>query len=176
MQGTPRILATRALNGLQALRRWTPPGGRAAVFRLIWNQWPTARRFQRRNSSGNHCVLGCPGLAEDSIEHYCRCHIVRSFARRRRLGLVFNDGYALPSWTMTPSSDYGTEDRKSKGIRTALCVYAVYGATNAARQTGGVEESVAHGLLAQHVKCKGRHSWACGCIQNSGRVLAKIAR
>lgn len=99
-EGNPRTQACRVIRRLEALRSLVPPRVTAAVFSTIWNSWATARRFQKRSCSSNRCVLGCPGRAEDSLEHYGRCQVVLGFACRR-LNLRFKDDYALPSWMLT---------------------------------------------------------------------------
>ena len=45
----------------------------------MWNRWCTARRFQEDGT----CVFGCPGEAQDSIEHYAHCPSQVSFARTK---------------------------------------------------------------------------------------------
>ncbi len=65
----PRRLVRRVLSRLEQLRNLVAPRVTAAYFSALWNRWTTARRFQQRHESHNICVLGCGGLAEDSIEH-----------------------------------------------------------------------------------------------------------
>ena len=54
-----------------------PPRVKAALVRTWFNGWCTGRRFQRQDCS---CIFGCS--AEDSIEHYSECRVVKDFAWR----------------------------------------------------------------------------------------------
>lgn len=56
------------------------PRVQAACFSTIWNRWCTFRRYQQRRSPRNICMLGCEGMAEDSIEHYVHCKAARKVA------------------------------------------------------------------------------------------------
>ena len=69
----------RALRRLSNAFRLTTPRVAIILFRSLWNGWCTARRFQEEGS----CVFGCPGEAQDSIEHYAFCPVQVSFARDR---------------------------------------------------------------------------------------------
>ena len=75
LPGAPLRVDRRVLRRLEALRGLVPPRVSAAALSTLWNRWCTCRHFQRRGL----CVLGCPS-AEDSIEHYGRCPIIRQFA------------------------------------------------------------------------------------------------
>ena len=71
---TPLGQAARTSHrNLNELKKFLPPRVCASVFRTIANGWCTHRRFQQRFCNTNKCMFGCPGEAEDSIEHYCRC-------------------------------------------------------------------------------------------------------
>ena len=65
---------------LCSLRTLVSPRVQSACFSTIWNRWCTPRRFQKRDSGDNRCLLGCGGCAEDSIGHYARCRAVRRTA------------------------------------------------------------------------------------------------
>ena len=82
LPGPEARTARQILRRLGRLGALVPPRIAAACFSTIWNRWVTARRFQRRGLPCNRCVLGCPGHAEDSIEHYSRCAVVWAFAAR----------------------------------------------------------------------------------------------
>ncbi len=77
----PRIAVARILDHLNRLRGSVAPRVQSACFGTVWNRWTTFRRFQRRHSKENRCMLGCEGQAEDSIEHYAHCRAVRRVAR-----------------------------------------------------------------------------------------------
>ena len=125
--GNPRILATRALRKRADLKDLVPPRVVAAVFSAMWNRWPTARRFQERSSPDNRCVLGCPGKAEDSLEHYARCRVLLDVASRQ-LNLRFKDDDALPFW-MLVADDRLMHKAAEMLTRIAVLVYAAYWTT-----------------------------------------------
>ena len=125
-----RVKVSRAVEVLQVLPRLVPPRVLAAVWRLWWNGWCTARRFQGKGC----CRLGCGGDAEDSIEHYCLCPRLAEFAwkfmrvpfhgldycARRRQFLLLD--------SVLPDPAHLT--------RCALKVAAMYSVLNLARATG----------------------------------------
>ena len=141
LERTPRVLAARAVRGFSALRSLVPPRVVAAVFSTIWNRWPTARRHQQRSGGANRCQLGCPGGAEDSIEHYSHCAALRDFASRR-LNFHAPDGF-LPFWCMVCDSD------PKILTKSAIVAYAGYRATNTARHAGGLSSERAAEMLGQ---------------------------
>ena len=64
-----RHLAQRVLNRFQTLCKVLPPRARASYFKMLWNGWTTAARFQQRMP----CVLCRGETTEDRIEHYVHC-------------------------------------------------------------------------------------------------------
>lgn len=56
-----------------------------AMHSTLWSRWTTERRNQRRHANTCRCRLGCPRGpgAQDSIEHYACCPVVRDFGRRK---------------------------------------------------------------------------------------------
>lgn len=122
----PRVAADRFLNRIVELRARVPPRVSAAVLGTAWNRWCTARRFQRRESAANTCLLGCGGGAEDSIEHYSRCRILRAF---HASVLDIQDDFLLPMWLGTADAARHPELH----TRGAIGAYAAYTVTNAAR-------------------------------------------
>lgn len=78
--GVEAITAATIEKRLGVLRKLVAPRVQAAVFSTLWNRWCTPRRFQRRGCQENQCLLGCGGMAEDSIEHYSFCKAVRAVA------------------------------------------------------------------------------------------------
>jgi hypothetical protein len=142
----PRVAATRALAGLRTLRALVPPRVSAAVLSTMWNRWTTARRFQRRA----RCTLGCSLSAEDSIEHYCRCPVVRTVASER-LGVHDIDGSFLQLFTLV-ANELRSAPRKSRLVRAAVLTYATYRSTQAARCTGGWTMERATESMVQYIK------------------------
>ena len=70
-------VARRAENRLQSAFSLVSPRVAIVFFGTLWNRWCTARRFQEEGA----CIFGCPGEAQDSIEHYTRCPVQLHFAR-----------------------------------------------------------------------------------------------
>ena len=141
----PRVLADRLLSTMKSLRSKAPPRVAVAVLSTAWNRWCTARRFQKRGTAANNCVLGCGGGAEDSIEHYARCRCVRKF-HAQDLGIPGD--YLLPIW-LNVDGISRTDEQK---VRAAIGAYAVYNTTNAARQEGGWADHVAIRALQQSAR------------------------
>jgi hypothetical protein len=77
----PHRLADKIHRRLLQLRRLVSPRVLTSVWKLLWNGWITGRRFQNRSTT--FCLFRCSDTAEDSIEHYVRCPIIREFARRK---------------------------------------------------------------------------------------------
>ena len=97
------------------------PRVQAATWKLIWNGWCTARRFQQRRCQKNTCKLGCSKTAEDSIEHYVHCPVVvKVAALRLRLYDLSLADFLLASASMS----------KERIAKTVLLTYAVFRATN----------------------------------------------
>ena len=102
---------------------FSPPRVCASVFRTIANGWCTHRRFQQRFCATNKCMLGCPGEAEDSIEHYCRCPVTLEVLRAQ-LNITVSPQRGLAFWLMDcPRS-------KDMAICSALSCYAAYSTFN----------------------------------------------
>ena len=160
LQGVPRIQASRALRGFADLRELVPPRVVAAVFSTIWNRWPTARRSQRRAARECRCQLGCPGRAEDSIEHYSHCAVLHGFASRR-LNFHVTGGF-LPVWCLVHGSD------PTMRTKAALMAYVGYRATNTARHMGGTTPNHATEMLGQLLYDAVRdHREAAAVVNNS---------
>ena len=110
------------------------PRVQSACFSTIWNRWCTPRRFQNRDSKSNVCLLGCGGLAVDSIEHYARCRSVRTvasdFLRWGRCLTVDIDHFMLASEALRDDPDIL--------ICVAVLIYSTYNSTNHLRFKGVV--------------------------------------
>jgi hypothetical protein len=146
LPGLPRVVASRALAGLKALRSLVPPRVSAAVLSTMWNRWTTARRFQRRA----RCTLGCSLSAEDSIEHYSRCPVVRTVASNR-LGMYDTGASFLPLFNLV-ADELRSEPRKSRLVRAAVLTYATYRSTQTARYAGGLTTERAAEYMVQYIK------------------------
>jgi hypothetical protein len=120
----------RVHRNLQKLSNLVPPRICAAVWRFLWNGWCTAGRYQQGGQPNDRCWLGCGETAQDKIEHYCRCPIVKQvFWTKMHVDLHPSAG--LPCFCLaTPAQD----DDDTLAI-TALGVYAVYMGTNHYRNT-----------------------------------------
>ena len=113
--------------GLKLTKAFTlvTPRVAIAMFRAWLNAWCTARRFQDRCK---RCVFHCDGAgAEDSLEHYAHCQVVRDFARK---------SLQLPDSSVGRTCALLCLNRDvSDEIYTLqlLLLYAVYSATNSLR-------------------------------------------
>ncbi|CAK0888681.1 unnamed protein product [Prorocentrum cordatum] len=146
LPGFPRILAERFLASRRRLERLVPPRVIAATFRTAWNGRCTARRFQQRDQPHDICMLGCSLAAKDSIQHYCRCSAVRRF---HAASLRMESECLLPWWLGVHIQQARDDDKLALA---ALGVYAVYRATNAARQVGGLCSAAAGRALQQALR------------------------
>ena len=167
----PRRLGDRFVRQMARLRELVPPRVAAASFSVAWNRWCTARRFQRRDALSNFCQLGCGGDAEDSLEHYGRCRVLRTFHSRH---LALHHSWLFPWWI-------GAAEEQSEAdalVAGALGAYVAYRATNAARAHGGFVEAVAHQALSQALLEAHAGHAACGAALARWRGLpaARAAR
>ena len=142
LAGLPRVVADRFAERISCLNRLAPPRVAAAVFSTGWNRWCTFRRFQQRSNPLNTCKIGCGGEAEDSIEHYCRCRIMRRF-HREELGL--DSDWLLPHWLGVQGPPVSVEQH----FQGALGAYAAYRITNMARHCQGCSEETARRAFQQ---------------------------
>jgi hypothetical protein len=139
------ILSRRAKNRFVHLSSLVPPRVLSAVFRTLWNGWCTARRFQRVSP----CCLGCDDIAQDSIEHYCRCPVMHEFAFRR---------FGLKSSRFTPEHFLCIAKGMSDAdlIAMAAVVYATYRATSFYRGRPRPGKTKVQDALEEY--CKGASS------------------
>ena len=115
----PRVLVRRAIAFLQHLRGRVPPRIWAAVFRALWNAWPTRRRLQGHGGL-QHCVFECAADAQDSIEHYAYCRVLADLSLRE-LGLQrpANPQQRLPDFLGLLDAAPGVEVQTRRAIRIA---------------------------------------------------------
>ncbi len=119
--GLPRTTAEEFQKFLQDMVPNTPPRVRAAILSTAWSRWATERRLQRRDGVNNKCIFNCKPEAEDSIEHYQYCTVIRE-AHWRHLRLQPDaSGSLLPAWVL----GRGLHDKQDK-TRAAIGVYATY--------------------------------------------------
>ena len=149
LQDPPAHVAQRILRRLSRLCKLVTPRVNAAYFSTLWNRWATARRFQLRGTPACACVLGCPGLAEDSIEHYARCPTVRTVAAKF-LRIEAGGDYDLQRFLITEKGD---PDDATLVCRAVL-VYATNMATNhfRHRRTGRPDTRQAIDALEQYCR------------------------
>ena len=129
-------------NRLMILQGSTAPRVQAACFSTLWNRWCTPRRFGKRSSPANVCLLGCAGWAEDSIEHYVHCKAVRRVANSfLKLGpTVGMEKFML--------SDEALGDQESL-VCMAVLICATYNTANRLRCKGRLEHEGAVEALQQ---------------------------
>ena len=126
--GLPRRHVDTFFRHLAVLRPILPPRVMAAIFGTVWNRWTTARRFQQSRP----CLLGCSPSAQDSIEHYAHCAIVRQ-AASSLLDLQLRAApHALGDFLLLTTMPSELPLPTLLG-RMSILVYAVYSCTNALR-------------------------------------------
>ena len=70
-------VARRLACNFELFRRRLPPAVASCYMRALWNGVPTSRRMASCESfTQRNCVFNCAALAQDSLEHYCRCRIL----------------------------------------------------------------------------------------------------
>ena len=133
LEGIEARIGAKIHRRLYFLPSLVAPRVASAVFSTLWNRWCTPRRFQRRHVKENVCLLGCGGLAEDSIEHYARCRCIRrvadSYLALRGVLEVNIDHFMLTADALEDSHIYTC---------VATLVYAAYTATNTIRAEGAI--------------------------------------
>jgi hypothetical protein len=147
LPGMEETLARRSLRRLVWLRDLVTPRVCAAVLSTMWNRWPTARRYQK----DGRCVLLCSSTAQDSIEHYACCPVIRDAARRHLNLHLRGWPYALTDLMLAsgpPTARHPTEDER---IRVAILNYAAYLTTNSARHCPPQDAAEAAAMLQQAI-------------------------
>ena len=147
--GPPAWIARRSHGHLDKLSNLVPPRVASAVFKAVWNNWCTARRYQQTNHTNDKCWLGCGSHAQDSIEHYSRCPIALDVLRNKmRINLDPRRGLPLFALAMCE------QDQDDVLALSALYIYGVYMCTNQYR-------NMLHSYgarTAEHAKqCIGQH-------------------
>ena len=147
-------VGAKVLKHLRFVRDLVAPRVQAACFSTIWNRWCTPRRFKNRKSKLNVCLLGCGGLAEDSIEHYSHCKAVRTVANTYlRLGMHFTIN--LEHFLLAAED---LDEIPEATICLAILIYATYTSTNAIRASGAIPLS--HDTAAEMLKQNCRNAVA----------------
>jgi hypothetical protein len=142
--GPAGIVARKVLRRLLALRGLVAPRVAAACFSTIWNRWTTERRFQRRSSASNQCVFGCGGNAEDALEHYRHCAIIRSFAWRS-----CRIRYGADTFFLAGEGEPWVGDNGDALVLMAITIYASYVVYNEGKHNGGWTEGTVQRALEQ---------------------------
>ena len=146
LKGVEAITGATIIKRLKLLQTRVAPKVSSAVLSTLFNRWCTPRRFQNRSSPLNRCLLGCPPLAEDSIEHYAHCKCIRQAAIRF---------LAIPASCEINMQHFmlASDTLKDADILvcTAILIYAAYTATNIVRERGAapLEENDAFELVKQ---------------------------
>jgi len=111
-----RYAAARATRRLQSLPRLVPPRVAAAVLGTVWNEWAAARRLQIEGPA-NRCVLGYRPAADDSLEHYTGCPLVRQAAFRHLRITLRGWPHALSDFLMVrgqPTVEHLDDERTTR--------------------------------------------------------------
>jgi hypothetical protein len=75
----PGHVALRLKENFKLFQNRLPPAVIANYLRVLWNGIPTSRRMATMPSFAHrNCVFDCSRMAQDSIEHYCRCPILHA--------------------------------------------------------------------------------------------------
>ena len=151
-QNTPAWHARRALASLQLLKQLAPPRVGAAALSTLWNRWCTHRRYQRRHSPSNVCLLRCGANAEDAIEHYFHCPVTHD-ALQRQLNLSPSLFANLHSGLLCNANIRTTDQLTS----IALLNYALYNTTNYLRAHPDTPTAHIPDMLAQHIREGAKH-------------------
>ena len=104
------------------MSKFVAPRLTGAMFSMLWNRCNTLRRNQSRMGGKCRCRLGCPygPGAQDSIEHYACCPIVKEFGRRK---LRINPQQInLHLFTLSQPQTW----TKEFATKAALLIYATY--------------------------------------------------
>ena len=146
-EGRPRVLAESFLARMAELQRAAPPRVCSAVLSTSWNRWVTERRWQRRWMPTNRCRFGCPGGAEDSLEHYGYCRQLRAF-HARHLQLRIPEGHSwLHGWMLGD-----TFETKTERLRAGLGAYASYRLYNLQKCGEGIPTDAQSDAFGQYLK------------------------
>ena len=148
--GRPQVITARATRRIQLLPRLVPPRVAAAVISTIWNRWATARGLQIEGPD-NKCVLGCSPTAEDSLEHYACCPLIRQAARRHLRLNLREWPYALTDFLMVQGPPTTRHPDDEHITRHSLLLYAAYRVTNAARHRRPASRAEVAGMLQQAI-------------------------
>ena len=149
LPGVEAMVGSSISRNLCSLRTLVSPRVQSACFSTIWNRWCTPRRFQRRGSEDNRCLLGCGGCAEDSIEHYARCRAVRrtadSYLALGSTGTIDIEHFLLAADVLRNNDD--------ALVCIAVLIYATYTSTNTIRaKKNSVSHDSAFEMLKQNCR------------------------
>jgi len=135
LQTLPGRRLPRVERTLDAISSLVNPRVLSSYIRLLCNGWMTNRRFQGRG----FCSFRC-GVQEDSIEHFSKCRMVKSYFRRSLDLHPPDQGWELDHFLCMDvrcdlmRSNSGDEDPFSRICRRrALGCYALYMLHNSIR-------------------------------------------
>jgi len=116
---------------MNTLTKLVAPRVACAFFKMLWNGWGTDYRFQKNSG----CKLGCGSeYANDSIEHYCCCQVVKEVAWKKLKRKAMKDSMLLAANNMTPE-DITAYSLLCYAIFTSLITVAKYSPVNS-RKSG----------------------------------------
>ena len=120
--GYPRPLADRWHQRIFPLGNLLPPRVIAVAFKCVQNGWPSYRRNAERWTDKCRCMLGCSATAEDSMEHYACCPVVKDFCFR-----TFREERDswLQAWLICESGVAQTHRNRARHLIGAYAVYRV---------------------------------------------------
>jgi len=139
--------ASSTARTLLQLAKLVTPRVHSAVFNTVWNGWCTHRRWQRRRAPTNRCMFKCSSTAEDSIEHYCNCEVVKQVGRKL-LRIEYPQELAFDVWLM--SSEWLRNEDVLR--RIGILIYGVYNAFNTIRCSQISDAKQAGLCIIQHCK------------------------
>ena len=118
MHENPRVMTDRTLRRLKQASQLVTPRVHSAFFRSVWNGWGTERRFGKCGL----CRFGCSG--QDSIEHYFRCPVIKSF---------FESQLKLQVSSLSDFLGLGAFVQEGETVVRLIGLYAVYSSYNSLR-------------------------------------------
>ena len=82
---SPGYISRTIYKRINWMSKFVAPRLTGAMFSMLWNRCNTSHRNQGRTGGRCRCRLGCPvgPGAQDSIEHYSCCPMVKEFGRRK---------------------------------------------------------------------------------------------
>ena len=131
----------RSINFLRTLQRYATPRVFSAALHTVLNSWCTARRMKEEDKG---CRFKCRDTAADSLEHYSRCPVLRTFAV---------DKLGLPPETVTGMSCWAgmsADDAHDIQIVKGVLLYTAFRTFNTARHAALPMDTAAINYTLDH--------------------------